>query len=105
MVGETLPELLEEAALLKTLDLDVVEWRVDFFEDVEKIDQVKAALLEIRGILGDIPLIFTFRSVKEGGNKEVSDQYYIELNKAVAETGKVQVIDVELFSGEAVVQT
>lgn len=105
MVGETLPELLEEAALLKTLDLDVVEWRVDFFEDLEKIDRVKAALLDIRGVLGDIPLIFTLRSAKEGGNKEVSEEYYIELNKAIAETGKVQVIDVELFSGEAVVHT
>jgi 3-dehydroquinate dehydratase-1 len=105
MVGETLSELLEEAALLKTLDLDVVEWRVDFFEELEKIDVVKAALLEIRGILGDIPLIFTLRSAKEGGNKEVSDHYYIELYKAIAETGKVQVIDVELFSGDAVVHT
>jgi 3-dehydroquinate dehydratase-1 len=105
MVGETLSELLEEAALLKTLDLDVVEWRVDFFEDLEKVDLVKAALVEIRAILGDVPLIFTLRSAKEGGNKVVSEQYYIELNKAVAETGKVQIIDVELFSGEAVVHT
>jgi 3-dehydroquinate dehydratase-1 len=105
MVGETVSELMEEVALLKMLDLDIVEWRVDFFEDLEKIDAVKTVLAEIRAILGEIPLIFTIRSAKEGGNKEVSEQYYIELNKAVAETGQVQIIDVELFSGEAVVKT
>jgi 3-dehydroquinate dehydratase-1 len=105
MVGETVSELMEEVALLKMLDLDIVEWRVDFFEDLEKIGAVKAVLVEIRAILGEIPLIFTIRSAKEGGNKEVSEQYYIELNKTVAETGQVQIIDVELFSGEAVVKT
>jgi 3-dehydroquinate dehydratase-1 len=31
MVGETVSELLEEASFLKSVDLDIVEWRVDFF--------------------------------------------------------------------------
>ncbi len=31
MVGRTLDELLEEANFLQTLDLDIVEWRGDFF--------------------------------------------------------------------------
>lgn len=30
MVGETLEQLKEEATYLRTLDLDIVEWRVDF---------------------------------------------------------------------------
>jgi 3-dehydroquinate dehydratase-1 len=105
MVGATVAELLEEAAILSKLDLDVVEWRVDFFEDLEKMEAVMAALAEIRGALGDTPLIFTLRSAKEGGNKEVSEAYYIELNKAVAETRLVDLIDVELFSSENSVKT
>lgn len=104
MVGETLTELLEEAVNLQALDLDVVEWRVDFFEDLEKIELVKAALAEIRKSLRNIPLIFTLRSAKEGGQKEVSEKYYTELNTAVAEMGLVDFIDVELFSGKEVVQ-
>ena len=94
MVGETVSQLIEEAAFLKTIDLDVVEWRVDFFEDSEKVDAVKAALTEIRAILKEKPLIFTFRSAKEGGNKQVSEEYYLDLNKAVTETGLVDIIDV-----------
>lgn len=100
MVGETREQLVEEARILATLDLDVVEWRVDFFEHVEEIEKVKVALAEIRTILADTPLVFTFRSAKEGGEKEVSTEFYFELNKAIAQTGQVDIVDVELFNEE-----
>ncbi|MDR4945732.1 type I 3-dehydroquinate dehydratase [Neobacillus cucumis] len=101
MVGTSLNQLIEEANYLKTLDLDVVEWRVDFFEHVEELEKVKEALREIRAILTETPLVFTFRSAKEGGEKEVSTAFYFELNKAIAETGLVDIVDVELFNEES----
>ncbi|KGM46373.1 type I 3-dehydroquinate dehydratase [Neobacillus niacini] len=100
MVGETVSELVEEASFLKTVDLDVVEWRVDFFEHVEDLEKVKEALNSIRSILHNTPLIFTFRSAKEGGEKEVSAAYYFELNRAIAESGQIDIVDVELFNEE-----
>ncbi|MGX6444539.1 type I 3-dehydroquinate dehydratase [Neobacillus sp. K501] len=105
IVGETLIHLKEEAALLKTVDLDLVEWRVDFFHHVEDIEKVKVALTEIRTVLPETPLIFTFRSLREGGEKEISPAYYFELNRAVAETGHVDIMDVELFNEEAEVKS
>jgi 3-dehydroquinate dehydratase I len=98
MVGKTIPELIEEAEFLKTTDLDVVEWRVDFFEHVEDLEMVREALSEIRSILHDIPLVFTFRSAKEGGEKEISMEYYFELNKVMVEHGQIDIVDVELFN-------
>lgn len=100
MIGETISELTMEANFLKDLDLDVVEWRVDFFEDVKNIDKVKGALQIIRAILSDKPIIFTFRSAKEGGQTEVSSAFYVELNKSIARSKLVDVIDVELFNDE-----
>lgn len=100
LVGETLMQLREEAAYLETVDLDVVEWRVDFFEHVEDCEKVIEVLSEIRELLPDIPLIFTFRSTKEGGQKEISNTYYFELNRTIAETGLVDIIDIELFNDE-----
>ncbi|WP_342564335.1 type I 3-dehydroquinate dehydratase [Paenibacillus sp. FSL R7-0345] len=99
LVSTTLLELEAEAEALKGLAPDVVEWRSDFFEGVEDIAAVQAALEVIQGILPDIPLIFTFRSAREGGEKEISAEYYVQLNKAAAESGWVDIIDVEL-SGE-----
>lgn len=100
MVGETIEQLMEEASFLSTVDFDVVEWRVDFFEHVEDLKMVKKALNAIRSILIDTPLVFTFRSAKEGGEKEISTDYYFELNKVIAESGQIDIVDVELFNDE-----
>lgn len=105
MTGTSLAQLKEEATFLRTLDLDLVEWRGDFFEAVEDIARVKTALAEIRSILEDIPLIFTFRSAKEGGAREVPVEFYFALNTAVIATGRADIIDVELFNDEKKVQT
>lgn len=105
LVGETLAQLKEEALFLKGLDVDILEWRVDFFDQVEEIEQVKKALAEIRTILPNIPFIFTFRSHKEGGQKEISTPYYFQLNKSIAASGFVDIIDVELFNDENDVKT
>lgn len=100
MIGQTLVQLLEEALFLKTLELDVIEWRVDFYEDVDKIEKVIETLKEIRKNISNIPLVFTFRSAKEGGEKELESKDYFALNKAVSETGLVDIIDLELFNDE-----
>lgn len=105
LVGKTLKELQEEAQQLRTLDIDLVEWRVDYFEKLTELEKVIGALKEIREILTDVPLIFTFRSAKEGGEQEISPADYIQLNKAIVETGLVDIIDVELFNAAATVKT
>lgn len=104
LVSGTLAELEKEAEALKALAPDVVEWRSDFMAEVEDIAAVMEALERIQAILPDIPLIFTFRSAKEGGEKEISTEYYIQLNKAAAESGWVDIIDVELFNEEHIVR-
>ncbi|MBF2574966.1 type I 3-dehydroquinate dehydratase [Listeria welshimeri] len=101
MVGKTVAALKEEAEMLKTIDLDVVEWRVDFYEDVKDLAKVENALDEIRVVLPETPILFTFRSAKEGGELAVSDEFYFELNETLARTGKIDLVDVELFNEEA----
>lgn len=104
LVGGNIRSLIEEAKHLVTLDFDVVEWRVDFFESVEDMRKVKEALHEIRKVLPRSPLIFTFRSLKEGGEREISNTYYFELNRSIAQTAQVDIIDVELYNNEEDVQ-
>ena len=104
LIGKNNVELMEEAKALKTLKLDVVEWRIDHHQDVEDISKMEEALKELRNELGDMPLLVTFRSKKEGGEREVSVAYYTELNKAMAATGMADMIDVELFTGDEIVK-
>ncbi|MDT3427071.1 3-dehydroquinate dehydratase-1 [Paenibacillus forsythiae] len=105
IVGTTAAELKEEAEALKLLDADVVEWRVDFFDQVENIEAVQAALADIRHIIPGLPLVFTFRSAREGGEKEIPAEYYAELNRMAAGTGLADLIDVELFTGDDTVKS
>lgn len=100
MVGHTIEKLQEEAAELRLADQDIIEWRADFFIDVESLSQVKEALWKIREIIPHIPLLFTFRTKKEGGEREIDLAYYLQLNKAMIESKLVDLVDLELFTGE-----
>jgi 3-dehydroquinate dehydratase-1 len=104
IVGKTKEEILEKAKSFKEIKIDVVEWRVDFYDEVFNIEKVLDTLRELRNALDDILILFTFRTKKEGGEKEISIEKYTELNKAVAESGNVDLVDVEIFSGDDVVK-
>lgn len=103
IVGKTRAEILSKGNELASIPLHVVEWRADFYEDVFQIPEVLETLKQLRAILGDIPILFTFRTKKEGGEKEISSADYTALNQAVAESGDVDAVDVEIFSGDEVV--
>ena len=83
---------------------DLVEWRADWFEDVFEFGKVEDVLKELREELGDIPLLFTFRTAREGGEKAISVDEYKRLNIMAAQTGLVDLIDVEAFTGDDVVR-
>lgn len=101
LVGKTLDDIKVSARTLATAGADLIEWRVDHFTQVREAEQVQKALAEIRALLADIPLLFTFRSKREGGETEISDEAYFELNRQAAASGLVDLIDIELFNDEA----
>lgn len=104
IVAKDLPGILAKANELTACTMDVVEWRVDFFEDVFQTEKVLQAARELRAALGETPILFTFRTKKEGGEKEIGMPEYTALNKAVAESGYVDAVDVEVFSGDEIVK-
>ncbi len=104
LVGKTEEELLQEAILVKTFKPEIVEWRADLYEDIDYIAAVVAMVQKLRTVFESELLLFTFRSHKEGGSKEISEEYYMEMNQAVIRTGAVDLVDVELFSQEEVVK-
>ncbi|MGL5703019.1 MAG: type I 3-dehydroquinate dehydratase, partial [Cetobacterium sp.] len=66
LVAKTKTEILEYAKNLEGVTLDVVELRIDHFEKVENIEAVIDLLKSLREILKETPILFTFRSLKEG---------------------------------------
>ncbi len=104
IIGKNKEDIIKEVKELKEECLDIIEWRVDFFENVENIQEVKNTLYELKSYISNIPLLFTFRSIVEGGEKLVSKDYYITLNKEISNTGLIDLLDVELFIGDEIVE-
>ena len=104
IVGKTKDEIIAEAKTFDSIPVDVVEWRVDWFEGVFDFAQVEDVLTALREVLGNTPILMTFRTSKEGGEKAIDDKAYTELNLNAAKSGLVDLIDVEIFTGDAVVR-
>ena len=104
IVGKTKEEILAAAISFEDVALDVVEWRVDWFEGVFDFAQVEDVLKDLRSALGETPILFTFRTSKEGGEKAIEADAYAELNKKAAATGLVDLVDVEAFIGDTYVE-
>lgn len=98
ITGKTEKEILDIIRKIDKTKIDLVEWRVDFFEDLLDIKRVLEVLRLIRKQLIDKAIIFTFRREKEDVERRISTDYYINLNKTIAELGMVDLIDLEVFS-------
>ena len=104
IVGVTKEDIIEEAKTFDSIPIHVVEWRVDWFEDVFDFAKVEDVLKDLREVLGNIPLLMTFRTSKEGGEKAIEPEAYAELNIKAAQTGYVDLVDVEIFTGDDIVK-
>ena len=104
IVGRTKEAVLEAAAGIKETKAHIAEWRVDWYEDIFDSGKMQETLKELRSVLGEMPLLFTFRTRKEGGEREADTEDYIRLNLSAVETGLIDLVDVELFTGDQAVK-
>ncbi len=98
VLGETREALLSEAEQVKSVPADLAEWRVDWFaqwSDRTALVETGAAL---RAALGDLPVLATFRTAAEGGQQEISQKDYVNLIRALADSGVADLVDIEVFT-------
>lgn len=97
LVGRTGEQLLAEAAAVATKKPDLLEWRVDFFEGIADTAAVVQLAARIKRAAGGMPLLFTRRSSREGGEKiDLAEEQVIDLYRAVCEGGQVDFVDFEM---------
>ncbi len=100
LTGKTFPQLEAEAKNAVAAAPDLAEWRADFFEGLKSPEEMKQTLEALGAVLGDIPLIFTIRTQKEGGNTSLSPEEYAQLTERAAATGIPSLVDVEILQLE-----
>ncbi|SHI36129.1 3-dehydroquinate dehydratase [Dethiosulfatibacter aminovorans DSM 17477] len=96
LVAESDYDLTAQALELKKMKPDLIEWRVDYYEDCGDKDKVLNALSDLKHVIEDIPLIFTLRTVKEGGMAKIEDDLRKEVIELSVESGLVELVDIEM---------
>jgi 3-dehydroquinate dehydratase-1 len=98
MVGSDAAALTAEARLMAAAAPDLVELRIDRFGAPSDGEAVLGAIRAVREILPRTPLLFTFRTAREGGAVPLDDETYGALNELACASGLVDLVDVELFT-------
>jgi len=104
LVAKDLTALLQQTAELIPLEPDLLEWRIDGYDQVEDIDACLEALQALKAAMGSIPLILTCRIHGEGGFKQISQEARLQLITAAIESGGVEIVDVELSNDPAFIE-
>lgn len=104
ITGRTREEIALRTAELKAAKPDLAEWRADWYEEVFDRKKLEEMLERLRGELGELPLLVTFRTKEEGGEQSIGAEAYAEFLRTVLASGQADLIDVELFRGEALLR-
>lgn len=75
-----------------TEQTDIIEWRVDYYDDVDRAAMI---LPEIREAAGDTPVLVTLRTEQEGGEFRGNSSGYTDILNGCAADGNADLIDVE----------
>lgn len=105
IVGRNIEEISRQAEEVKKAQPDMAEWRMDFLDGVEEEQIQNEALKRLQEVLEGLPLLCTFRTKAEGGEKEVAVSTYQIINERAIRSELADAIDVELFLPEETVQT
>lgn len=101
MVAGDRSSLLKQAQEMTALNPDLLEWRMDGYDGVERIPDAVETLEALRMQIGAVPLILTCRINSEGGFKNIAQERRLDLIKAAIRSGHVDIVDVEMCNGPA----
>ncbi|MCI8507721.1 MAG: type I 3-dehydroquinate dehydratase [Lachnospiraceae bacterium] len=97
IVEKNRENILLQAQLISKESPDIVEFRADWYEDMENWEKMEGLLRELRQTIGNIALLFTVRTQCEGGNAEISGEDYRCLCERVCQSGYIDLIDIEAY--------
>ena len=102
IVGRNRTDILEGVSAAVDDSPDLIEWRADYFDNVAAAKEALDLLADIRASAKDIPLIFTVRSEREGGEPvKIDDEGIANLCVEVCQSGQADFVDVEMSAAQA----
>ena len=100
LTDAVLEDLEKSITAMQDAPYDMIEWRADFYKDIETPDTRFQAMAVLRKQLGDTPVLFTARTSAEGGKLDIQTEDYKNMILSVIDSGLIDLIDVELSRGD-----
>lgn len=104
LMGTADHELAQQARRAIAAGTDCLEWRADFYDSLSTPNDVRRSASRLREAAPSAPLIFTFRSKNEGGQRALAHEDYADLCEAAIRSGAIDLVDVELNRGDELVR-
>lgn len=100
-VGVTEEEILASAKEISAAKPDIMEWRIDYYEaGIKDNEKLIATAKALRDVVGELPILVTFRTKNEGGVLELGEDEYLDLVATVVTNRLGDAVDIELFHDE-----
>lgn len=104
IIEKTKESIIEVVRKIENTEADMIEWRVDYFNDILMLEKVIEVLKLIR-LETSKTLLFTYRSKREGGMGTLTTSEYLVLLKSVCLSKQIDMIDIEFMTGDAVIDS
>lgn len=104
IVERTQENIINQAKQVMAECPDIIELRMDCFEEVKNPERVTNLLKQIRHIVEDTVLLFTVRTREEGGELSIRTEEYMKLCQCACEGGCIDLLDVEAYKDTEVLQ-
>ena len=101
VMGESIAAFGRSAAQAARAGAEVIELRIDSLNAMPSAQEAIAACRAVREAAGDVPILFTLRTARDGGPGSADAAAYAALLAEVAQAGVCEAIDVELSVGNA----
>lgn len=86
--------------LANSSSADIIEWRIDAYESFADFNEIRAVFSDIAAVIKEKIFLYTFRTKKQGGEAEPDEELLNDLHDLAAESGCVDLIDLEYFAGD-----
>ncbi len=95
IMGNTKEEIKKEVSFLSNKEVDLIEWRLDFFTYNNEWKEIEDILALIHTFAKELPLLCTFRTQAQGGQMDIGEKHYEDLLYKMMESPYIDIIDIE----------
>lgn len=90
-------EIIKQVRQLSEKNTEMIEWRLDVFENIDSMNAIREVLAELAPVIGNSIFVYTYRSKGQGGMGTLSEEKVLDIHQIGAESGVVDFVDVEYF--------